>query len=183
LLTLHHAAKELFGEEGTRAIGPALPSEVRAATLDTEPMALSWYPTSYVVSWWAAVAAGPGKDPAAFDRFVQRSNDLGFGRVRKALLGFVGPEGLVTRAAELWRHDHTTGSLEIVAPLAAKEDGTIKGGVRALLRDHPFIETELGRRAITEALRYILSLARGVSQVRARHSMDARGLTMEFHWS
>ena len=85
--------------------------------------------------------------------------------------------------AELWRHDHTTGTLEIVASLPPSADGSAKGGVRARLRDHPFMEGDVARRGITEALRYILSLARGVRRVSATHAMEGGALSMTFLWS
>jgi hypothetical protein len=182
LLTLRNAADELFGPEGLREIAARLPAEVRAAMIDAPPMALAWYPTSHVVDWWHAVVAGPGRDDAAFRTFVDRSNELGFGRVRKTLLGFVGPAGLVARAAELWRHDHTAGTLEVVEALPGSPDG-VRGGVKAALRDHPFVETDVARRGVTEALRYILSLARGVRGVEVTYGMEAGALVMRFVWS
>ena len=182
LITLRNAAEELYGAKGLAAIAQRLPAEVRAATVDTPPLTFSWYPTSYVVVWWEAVAAFVGGDDAAFCSFVDRANDLGFGRVRKTLLGFVGPTGLVARAAELWRHDYTTGTLEVIETLQAGEDGAT-GGVKAVLREHPFAETEVARRGIAEALRYILSLARGVHAVSATSAVEGGALVMVFRWS
>jgi hypothetical protein len=181
LITLRSAAEEMFGAPALAAIAARLPADVRAATIDSPPLTFSWYPTSYVVVWWEAVLAFAGNDDAVFCSFVDRSNELGFGRVRRTLLGFVGPAGLVGRAAELWRHDHTTGTLEVVETLEAGADGS-GGGVKAALRDHPFGETEVARRGLAEALRYILSLARGVNEVTVAYGVEDGALVMTFRW-
>jgi hypothetical protein len=171
------ASLELFGEDGLRRIASHLPSEVRAAIVDVPPLALAWYPTTHIMAWWEAVLAGPaGGDDRLFDAVIARASDLGFGRVRKTLLSFVGPDGLVSRAAELWRHDHTHGVLEIVERWPT--------GVRAVLRNHPFTTTPIGRRGVAEVSRRILCLARGVRRVTTQQLLATDGvLILRFDWS
>jgi hypothetical protein len=176
LYSFREAALELFGEAGLGAIAARLPPEVRAATIDEPPLAIAWYPTTHIMAWWEAVLAGPcAGDAKRFDAFLAKSNEHGFGRVRRALLSFVGPEGLVSRAAELWRHDHTHGQLEIIERRP--------NGVRAALRHHPFTTTPLGRRAASESIRSILTLARGVRKVTSQHLLAADGaLIVHLEW-
>jgi hypothetical protein len=174
----HSAAREVFGDDGLRAIGVMLPGATRAATVDEAPLALTWYPTTYAVEWYDAVleakAAAAG-DLTRFHVWLRRATDLGFGRVRRTLLGLFGPEALITRAGELWRHDHTTGALEVTAhdPKTAT----------VVLRDHLFLSTPLAQSAIAEIFRDIISRARGVKRVSESHVMDGESaLRVLFEW-
>ena len=177
-LTFHNAAREMFGDTGLRAVGAKLPAPTRAATVDEVPLSLAWYPTRFAVEWYDAVleakeaAAG---DVARFHAWLHRTTDLGFGRIRRTLLGLFGPEALVSRAGELWRHDHSTGTLEVT--------GSEPNAVSAVLRDHPYLTTHIGQTAITETIRDILSRARGV---RARRVLALDGgrdaLHFRFTW-
>jgi hypothetical protein len=177
LLTFHNAARELFGGDGLRSIGDGLPPLTRAETLDEVPLSLAWYPTTHLVEWYTAVLGASGAargEVSRFHSFLHRTTDLGFGRVRRTLLGLFGPDAIVGRAAELWRHDHTTGTIDVVERQP--------NGVRAILRDHPFLTTQTAQGAISETIRDILSRARGVRRVTAAHTVQNGVLELRYTW-
>jgi hypothetical protein len=169
------AVHDLWGDEGLRDVVSRLPEETRAATTGPAFTSLSWYPTRYLMEWDVAKMAGPAHgDEEAFRQSLRRGTDFGFGRVRRAFLSFATPVLLAQRATELWRHDHTHGTL-------ALEPEDTPGHRRVTLTGHPFTTTALARMALSEVLRYVLSLSR-VRNVRESHGMNGDALVIVFTW-
>lgn len=164
-----------WGEAGLRQVIDVLTDETRHATAPAAASPLAWYPTRYLVEWGNAIFAGPaGRDEQAFRANIARSTDLGFGRVRRVLMGFATPIILAQRAAELWRHDHTHGTL-------ALENDLPRGLARLTLRDHPFTADPVSRLAIAEVFRHILSRSRA-NAVRETHAVHDGVLVVTLHW-
>jgi hypothetical protein len=170
------AVREIWGDEGLRDIAERLPADTRAATTGPEFNALSWYPSRYVIDWDTAKMAGPARgDEEAFRRSVDRGTDLGFGRIRRAFLSFATPVLLANKAAELWRHDHTHGTLTVDSTNRAE------GRARVTLVGHPFVGAPVSRSAFAEVLRYILSLSRA-RNVRETHALTGEALVVALTW-
>jgi hypothetical protein len=168
--------REVWGVDGLRDVTARLPEETRAATTGPAFTTLSWYPTRYVVDWDTAKMAGPARgDEEAFRRSVQRGTDLGFGRIRRALLSFATPVILAERAADLWRHDHTHGALSVDSSRRSE------GAARVTLTDHPFTEAPIARVAFAEVMRHVLSLSRA-RNVRETHAMSGDALVVALTW-
>jgi hypothetical protein len=161
------AATVVWGDEGLRAIRAQMTSEVREETLDPIVLSREMLPERYVMAWYEAVWAGPAqRQQAPFCTFLDRMMDHGFGRVRKVLLGFVSPAQLAVKAAELWRHDHDTGTL------TTSTEGCV---TTVVLRDHVYTTTPLSRLAIAEIYRYAISLTRGTREPTETHVLDPDG--------
>jgi hypothetical protein len=170
------AVRDLWGEPGLAEIATLVSSDNRAATIDRPASPLEWYPERFLCEWHEAAWRGPAQmDDAELCRVIDRRVDLGFGRVRKALLGLVGPEGVMRRAGELWRHDHTHGTLAVTADATAR---TATG----TLTDHLYFEIPIARRAAAETFRYIVQLSRGVKNARETHALHNKVLTMRLTW-
>jgi len=170
------ACRELWGEPGLRDALGRLPADVREAATAGDFSALRFYPTRYVNAWDEAKMAGPaGGDEDAFRRSVARGMELGFGRVRRVFLSFATPMLLAQRAAELWRHDHTHGELDVDS--SARDEGR----ARVTLVGHPFIETPLARLAFAEVVRHLLSMSRA-RNVRETHAHTGESLVVALSW-
>jgi hypothetical protein len=169
-----HAAVDRFGEAGVRAIAERMTPECRAACIDAVVLSADFLPEKYVLEWYQAAWEGPAlRDRAAYDAFLDRMIDHGFGRVRKFLLGIATPELIARKSAELWRHDHTHGELT----------HRMLGGTTFVLclRDHPYLSTPLARSSIAEIYRHCTSLCR-VSNVRASHRLEGEVLEVRIEW-
>jgi hypothetical protein len=176
LHSLAAAVRDLWGDDGARALAAELPEETAAATTGAELVPIRWYPTRYLLDWNAAMMEGPARrDEEAFRRCVDRSMDLGFGRVRRAFLALATPTLLGKRAAQLWRHEHTHGSLAIVT------EGLAPNTARVTLADHPFVTTAYSRVAIAEVMRHLLSLSRA-HDVRETHAAHGDALVITLRW-
>jgi hypothetical protein len=161
------AATAVWGPEGLPAIRAQMPSEVRERTLDPIVLSSEMLPERYVMAWYEAVWTGPAnRQQAPFCTFLDRMMDHGFGRVRKVLLGLVSPAQLAVKASELWRHDHDTGTM------TTSTAGCV---TTIMLRDHVYTTTPLSRLAISEILRYAISLARGTREPTETHALDPDG--------
>jgi hypothetical protein len=163
---LRHAALELWGDVGLRRIGAVLPADVRQETVDSWVVAVGWYPERYVTAWFAAAFdIGAEGNEERFQAFVDRMMDESFVRVRRSLLRIAAPQLLASKAAELWRHDHSHG--EIVTT-------SVAGGVDLVLREHVYASDPTSRMALAEIYRYVavLSGARGTV---ATHELDRDG--------
>jgi hypothetical protein len=170
------AVRDVWGADGLRDVTARLPDEARAATTGPDFATLSFYPTRYILDWNTAIMDGPAHDDEReFRRGVARSIDFGFGRVRRAFLSFATPILLAQRAAELWRHDHTHGRL------ALDPDESVPGRRRISLTGHPFVTSALGRIAVSEVLRHVLSLSRA-RNVRETHGMTGDALVIVLTW-
>jgi hypothetical protein len=170
------ATRGLWGEDGLRDAMARLPDETREATTGPSFSSLSWYPTRFINDWDAAKMDGPARgDERAFRLSVDRSIDLSFGRVRRAFLSFATPMLLANRAAELWRHDHTHGTITVDSSANAE------GRARVSLAEHPFLETPLSRLGFAEVIRYALSLSRA-RRVRETHAVSGDALVVGVTW-
>jgi hypothetical protein len=167
------AAGEIWGDAGLQDIAARMPE---ASRLDAfrERMATEWIAEAHVIAWCFATWEGPAnRDRPTYFRFVQRQTDLGFGRVRKFLLGVATPHRLLAKAPELWKLDHTHGALVCTAE---------ENRATLVLRDHPYTETPQARATIAEAFRYTLSLTR-TKAVEESHALDTPGvMTVRLKW-
>ena len=167
------AVRDVWGDDALRDIAARLPPETRRATFDEIVLALSWLPSGYISDWHEAVWNGPAKqDDALFCRFVDRSVELGFGRMQRFFLKLATPKQLVERAPEMWRRQHTHGQITVSvrghyehalpeAQGSPSADDTAAPPVATVtLRDHPFVNRAVSRRALAEVWRHILTLAR-----------------------
>ena len=160
------SALKLWGDAGRAALRERLPPDVRRALLDEIILPVSWYPETHFQACnevvWEALARG---DDAAFDAYVHGSIDHLWSRVHRVLMGLTTPHRLARRAPDMWRHDHTHGTLDVEL---RESDGTVR------VQGYPYARDGIMGRGQTEALRYILSHAR-VHEVRATHAIDEQG--------
>src|SRR5690606_6138914 len=86
------AAVDLWGEAGLQQIGDAMTEEARRRCIDSIVIEEEMLPERFVLEWYEHAWAGPARrDRDAYDRFLDRMMDHGFGRVRKFLLGMATP--------------------------------------------------------------------------------------------
>jgi hypothetical protein len=170
------AAIDLWGNDGLRRIGDSMSDEARRRCLDGPVIEEEMLPERFVLEWYECVWMGPAaRDREAYNRFLDRMMDHGFGRVRKFLLGMATPTIVGRKSGELWRHDHTHGEL---TPRVISEHV-----FEMRLTDHPYVETPLARTSIAEIYRYAMSLARA-SNVQAKHTLlDERTLSVMIEWT
>ncbi len=168
------ACEQLWGKVAFEETIARLPPDARAATAGLIPLD-EWVAESFLIAWAEAVWGGPAKmNEAAMRRYVSAAIMQGFGQVRRFFLQMVTPEAAARRVPELWRQEHTTGTLEAEI---------VRDGVgRVVLSDHPYVETPLMRMAIAEAIRCSLSLTRA-STVNERHAHRGRQLRIELTWA
>jgi hypothetical protein len=171
---LRQAAIDVWGDEGLKMIGAALPTAVRASTFEQFVIPLSWYPETHVTAWFEAAYEHPAaRREKDFCTYLDRMMDYGFGRIRKALLRLASPGLVLSQAPRLWRHDHSHGHVEVVMHDAAAE---------LSLRDHVYAADPISRIALAEIYRYGVSLT-GVPRVTATHEVDRSGaLVVSLRW-
>ena len=174
LHSFRSAARAMWGDEGLGVVAAKLDDEVRAATLDRRVTRVDWLPERYVVAWHEAVWTGPAKeDDRTFRAFMDRTMDIGWGRIRRLFLRFLTPIDLFAKAEELWKDDHTHGELRF---------GVNRTTLIGTLRDHPYATSEVSRRAIAEVFRYALTMTRATN-VREHHSLHGtRDLLVQITW-
>ena len=170
------AALEMWGADGLRAIGARLPAATRVATLDEILLPVSWYPTQYSIDWLEAIWDGPaGRVDATLCAFVDRSIELGFGRMRRFFLRLASAELMIGRAPQQWRDMHTHGTL--TATLLGRD------GSMVIVRNHPYTKTALSRRVLAEAYRHLLTLS-GRREARETHGVEGPdALYVRLTWS
>lgn len=173
LVGFRDAVRALWSEAGLRQIAALLPEEARRETVDRQVLPVEWLPERYIMAWYDAVWNGPAAGSwKLFASFLDKMMDLGFGRVRKMLIGVIGAETMLEKAIDLWRHDHTHGVLRI------KVSG--KSAI-ATLHDHPYINTPVSRFAIAEIYRYCLSLSRA-RNVKMEHRHEGTSVQVHLTW-
>lgn len=166
------AAIHVFGDAAR--VGVFLSEECRRLT-DTPALNDLWLPERFVLEWYDAGLRASDGDRARYVVFLNKMMDFGFGRVRKALAGVVSGPRILRMSTDLWRHDHTTGSL-----LLLRCDERAKTAI-VELRDHPYTTTALARESIAEIYRYCLSISR-VSDAHATHAMQDDRLHVTLTW-
>jgi hypothetical protein len=174
LLAFRTAAIETWGELGWSEACERLDAETREALLGRPIPPVAWVPERYMLALADAVFTGPASSSeAAYREFVRNQVNLGFGRVRRFLLHLAPPERVLSRAPELWRHDHTHGEL-VVDVLDRRAD------VR--LVDHDHATTAVARLTAAEIFRCVLSLTRA-KNVRGEHRrVGERELHVRLDW-
>jgi hypothetical protein len=121
-----------------------------------------------------AVFGGPaGGNEGAYRQLVSKMIDHGFGRIRRFLIQLAPPEALLSRAPEMWRHDHTHG--ELTVSYRTRE-------ATARLRNHDHLETPLARLTAAEAFRSALARTRA-ENVTATHELKGDALEVVLRWS
>ena len=148
---MRDAARALYGEAGMRAIAARLPEPTRRETMDQIVLPVSWYPVRFTLHWQDAIWDGPAaRSDERFFQFVQRSIEQGFGRMRRFFLRLASVERMTARAPEMWRYQHTHGTLTSL----------VRGSTAQItLRDHPFVKDGLSRKATAEAWKHIVALS------------------------
>jgi|SRR5579883_2247695 len=170
------ACAEMWGDLGFRAIAARLPDDARAATIDERVLPVSWLPTRFTVDWMEAVWEGPARrDDGALCAFIDRSIELGFGRMRTFFLRLQSVERMTQRAPEMFRYQHSHGTL--TAALRGPTSSVVT------LRDHPYVRHPVARRATGEVYRHIVVLS-GKKDVRETHGLEGPDtLSVRLSWS
>jgi len=173
LTAFHRAAGEQWGQDGLRDIRARMPPrEAEEAFVERAPL---WVPERVVVAWCFALWEGPAdRKRPGYVAWLHRHMDLSFGRVRKWLIGLASPHKLVEMAGNVWRRDHSHGTLSGAAD-----------GKRAVftLHDHPYVDTPQARASIAEVYRYSVELTRA-QNVTETHALVAPGtLEVRVRWA
>jgi hypothetical protein len=135
---------------------------------------IAWVPERHMVALADAVFAGPAaKSDVVYREFVRNQVNLGFGRVRRFLLHLAPPESVLSRAPDLWRHDHTHG--ELVIDLRDKH-------ARVHLVDHEHATNDVACMTAAEIFRHVLSLTRAKDVVSDHQRIAARTLEVNLEW-
>jgi hypothetical protein len=166
------AARAIWGEAGVQDAAARMPERERAEFFaDRLP---EWAPTRAMIAWNFALWEGPvRRDKAIYFSWVRKTADLSFGRVRRLFLSMATPEKLITSASDLWKADHTAGTL----------DGLVHGKCGTLmLRDHPYTETPQARTAIAEMMRYSVELTRARSPTATHALVGPRAMQIKVRW-
>ncbi len=171
---LRSAAVELYGEPGLQALGARMTPDCKRLTIDAVQVPSIWLPERLVIEWYQVVYGGPAKaEMPAFNRYLDKMIDHGFGRVRKALLNLLTPPKLLEKARDLWRHDHTHGIFKV----DIKPNSAI-----ITLREHPYVADDLSRAAIAEIYRHCVNLSR-TKVVSEKHAFSDGVLQVDLAWS
>lgn len=170
------AALALWGAEGLQQCAGRMSAEARSACIDPVVIDKEMLPERFVLEWFTAAWEGPSqRDRGAYNAFLDRMMDHGFGLVRKFLLRMAKPELVIQKCGELWRHDHTHGELTYQL--------TDRCSASVALSDHVYLETALARSSIAEIYRYALSLS-AAKDARAQHHLECtRRLIVRLTWS
>jgi hypothetical protein len=172
LFGLKASAEEMWGPSVVGEIARRLPAEARRA-IEEIAMPSSWLPEDHILHWCRGVWEGPAQmDDFAFSAYLGRAAFHGWGRFRKALLGIATPDMLATRAPDLWRRDHTHGTVTTEL---------ITGGAITRLSGGPYVKTEFSRLVIAETFRHIFRMTR-VKMVREKHALEPPD-TLVIHWA
>lgn len=154
------AALWAWGQGGLDEIARLMPERERGEIF--AEVLPPWIPERSLIAMGIGMWTGPAKRSRPdYFRFLHKTTDMSFGRVRKAILGVGSPEKVISMADELWKSDHTHGSWEThVAPNRA----------RMVLFGHPYCDTPHGRTSLAEQIRYIVHLTRA-REVTASHGL------------
>ena len=174
LIGFRAACEQMWGPAGYATICDRLPPDVRERTAGMRPL-VKWNPVEDLIAWHHAVWDGPvARDERQMTRHIHATVDMGFGRVKRFLLGMSTPRTLAPRVAALWRDEYSTGRLEASFP----EESV----VQLDLSDHPYVDEPLMRFVIAEVFRYVVSMTR-VKQVSATHGLRLSSLVVVLRWA
>ena len=134
-----------------------------------------WVRERALIAWNFALWEGPvDRKRDRYEVWLHRMTDLSFGVVKRLVLSMASPEKVLSSARDLWKSDHTHGSMH------GHCDGH-RGTVT--LADSPYVETPQGRAGIAEMLRYIMELA-GARGALERHALLPTGvLEVRLRWA
>lgn len=175
LLAFRSAALTLWGKQGWQTVLDHLPPETREALIvDGLVVAVGWVPERHMVALAQAVFDGPAQcSPEAYREFVRHVIGLGFGRVRRLLVQFAPPSAVHNRAPELWRHDHTHGSISV------RHDET---SATIHVEHDVLTSTPLSCATAAEMFRTVIALTRA-KHVTETHELERPGrLRVELKW-
>jgi hypothetical protein len=137
---------------------------------------VEWVPERHMVSLAEAVFAGPAaKSESTYREFVRHQVDFGFGRVRRMLLHLMPPELVLSRASDLWRHDHTHGELRV-------DFASDRKCANVKLVDHVHATYEIGWITSAEIFRYVLALTRARDVTSTHRRAGERVLEIDLEW-
>lgn len=164
----------MFDAAANLGIREALPPEVRERTAGLRPLP-DWLPLDDLIAWHVAVWNGPAKrDEKTMMNHCRLTVDMGFGRVKRALISMATAHTLAPRVAALWNDEYSTGTLEAVS--------VEPKSVQLVLRDHPYVTHQLMRTVIAEVFRYVLSMTR-TKNISAVHAVRDGGLLVVLRWA
>lgn len=146
LVSTVEATRELCGDELVSTLLTRFPQAFHRA-LEESP---DWVPTEFVVTWYELVSEALGGDERRLAAITTRAVDLGFGRVRKLLLGIATPHWVLRKGEELWRGEQSAGRMTAYA--------VEPNHARVTLTDHPFLDSAVMRRAMVTSMAYTLTL-------------------------
>jgi hypothetical protein len=169
------AVREVWGDEGVRAVSASLAPRVRDDVF-AEPLPLWIAERSFIALHLAMYETVAERNREEYFRVLRKMTDKSFGVVRRFLVTIASPSRFLESAGSMWKADHTHGSLE------GRCDANGRGGA-LVLRDSPFTETPHARRGIAENLRYVLELT-GANGAVATHALVAPGvLEIKLRWA
>jgi len=167
------AALTLWGKLGWEEVLRAISSETREQLFEPPVSPVAWVPERLMMDLAEQVYEGPAaRNDHGYRVFVRTMIEHGFGRIRRLFIRYATPELLLSRAPELWKHDHTHGELSVQIG---------DGRATAVLRRHPHVATELARLTAAETFKSALSLTRA-REVQMEHFHDEDALRVELGW-
>lgn len=173
-LGLYEALNAIYGPEGTADVTRRLPTDVAEAIAAGNIYARTWVPERFVTAITEATFAGPARqDMPELLTWVERANEMGFGRVQRLLLRISSPGRIFKSLEGLWPDVHTHGAVE------SKSEGK---SVSVLLRDFPPLDHPLMAEVYGAALRNIVVLT-GARNVRSSHKVTGpTSVVMTYTW-
>jgi len=170
------AVEEMFGDAGVREVRAHLPAEADIAFFGAGSVGDKWVAERHLLTFMDAVLNGPcGRNRIKFADWGRLQIARGFGRVKAAMIRVATPEILASRAAALWREEHTRGLL--VA-------SSVPGRVVLTLSEHDYISHQLAPALVTESLRTLLAMSYFAKDVRSSFELlSGPRLAMTFTWS
>ena len=144
------AIEEMFGPSGLEAAQALLPEESLVALFHPRHVGQTWIAECHLTALVDAVFAGPcGRNRLKLRDWSRLQIMQGFGRVKAAMLRVVTPEILATRAAALWKDEHSHGALAATLPSPRTAVLT--------LADHEYVDHALARVVFAESMRTVVA--------------------------
>ena len=176
LVAFHAAVMRTYGEAGWTSVVENLGADARADLLPGGLLrGAGWVAEKHMMELASAIHEGPcDGDDGSYRRLLAVTIDQGFGRIRKLFVQLASPAMLLTRAPELWKHDHSHGSLKLEH----------EEGMAIITIEHPvLVSTRLGALTAAEMFRYIVTLTRVQSVTEQHVQRRANVLDITIHWA